>query len=204
VNVDAPLWVLLTTSAFGGAVFNGVVALGLRFLDRPLRHDDARREHYVNMMTALDELHQALINATQANNNRVVAEASCRGDDHSAEASKRAATSRAFDTASQVSLRHEAARRAERSVGLFAPRAVVRPLNMVMRQMSDSYAQLAQAVATEPVRMEMPPFPDRYFTAFQNAVRKSLGVRKLRLDVQSSVTAPEQKGDRGQRSSSDG
>src|SRR4051812_5727439 len=41
----------------------------MRFLDCPLRNDDARLGHYVAMMTALDELWQALVNAVHANDN---------------------------------------------------------------------------------------------------------------------------------------
>jgi hypothetical protein len=68
VDPNSPYWLLLLASALGGAVVAAVVAVALKVVDLQHRHDEIRRDHYVAMHTALDDLHQALLDGVTANN----------------------------------------------------------------------------------------------------------------------------------------
>src|SRR4051812_7197412 len=63
MDPETPWWLVITASAVGGALVNVVWNAVDRLLERRHRHDETRRDHYVALMTALDELQQGLVSA---------------------------------------------------------------------------------------------------------------------------------------------
>jgi hypothetical protein len=181
VNVDAPLWVLLAASALGGAALTGLVTLWTKLLDVRHRHDDSRRDYYVSLLAAVDATQGALVHAVAEANRYVTAYYGGQLTDDSERAE---ATERVEQSRREVVDRYDAARLALHSALLFAPRRVVDPLARIMLHLSHGLARLDEALGalTSQTSLAPPDFPYADWTVLRNAIRRELGVRRLRAE----------------------
>jgi hypothetical protein len=177
VNVDTPLWVLLVASALGGAIVTGVVTFSGKVMDLRHRHDETRREHYVNLLLAGDDLQQALVNVTAAYN-RLPSKP--RADWEDIDLKLRDA---ANDTGKAADATYVAWRRAEQTVLLFAPRRVAQQVEMVADAMRANFLRthreserFVDDPASGPNQLPPPDFPEAW-NDLRRAMRRDLGVR---------------------------
>jgi hypothetical protein len=79
--------------------------------------------------------------------------------------------------------KYGAARRALHSLLLFAPTRVARSLNRIFGLMTTDYLRVRLPLdEAEPPQLPSPEFPDEEWKKLRNAVRRDLGVRRLRLN----------------------
>ena len=75
---------------------------------------------------------------------------------------------------------HEA-RRSYQTISLFAPAKVMEPLNDAWIPTVHLYQAIHQVAMEEPAPLPMPEYPHQAMHRYQNAVRRDLGMRKLKL-----------------------
>ena len=184
VDPDTPYWLLLLASALGGALVAAAVAVAMKVVDLRHRHDETRRDYYVAMHMKVDDLHQALLDGITANNKRTF--------DKSGEGVT--AWERARDAVAKAHERYNDVMRTYRTVGLFAPGRVLEPLNDALIPITVNFVELHRVVATgDQVRLAVPEYPAEAVHRFTNAVRRDLGMRKIKL-FENPVSDPGQIG----------
>jgi hypothetical protein len=177
MSVDAPLWVLLAASAFGGALLTGLVTLLTRYLDARHRHDDTRRDHYVSMLLAIDEYQETVNGVISAYN-----EAIERLPGMTDEQAKFLVEQAIAVPMSQARQKYASGRRVFATILLFAPTRVVLPLARVMDSLRAPY-KLVRDRGREAPWIAVPDavFPRREWREFRDAVRRDLCVRRLNV-----------------------
>ncbi|KGH46612.1 hypothetical protein IN07_11435 [Modestobacter caceresii] len=178
MNVDTPLWLLLTASAFGGAALTGLITLGTKLVDLRHRHDETRREHYVALFTAYDDLQQAVVNLCGLWN---VQPSKPLGEWSEEEQAQRDAVGDAGEAAHKA---YAVARRAEQIVYLFAPRRVAKKVLDVSEVLDSNFHRIYRAndnfldhLGQVPESLPEPEFPSDAWYAMRRAMRRDLGVR---------------------------
>lgn len=186
MDPNAPYWLVILASALGGAVVAAVVAVALKVVDLRHRHDETRRDHYVAMHLALDDLHQALLDGVSANNGQTFG-----GETAGDTASMFNAHQLAQKAGSEAQAKYNAAMRAYRLVGLFAPAKVMQPLNDALHPMTTAFLKLHSVVISEdPKPLPLPEYPDEAAHRFANAVRTDLGMSQLKLYDNPAISRP--------------
>ena len=195
VSVSTPVWVLLTTGAVAGALLSSTANLAIAWLGarrtEKHRHDDTRRDHYIAVLSALDQFMQSLVDAVGAHNRWGLLAASA----NDAEEFKSAETQAAFQLAEQR-LREaiqaaQTVRASMHTVSLFAPTSVVNPLNDLYAAVFVNYYEFTtdlRHAGPSVLPLELPTWPDGKSEEFRDGVRSDLGLPRLRRRQQDQQT----------------
>jgi hypothetical protein len=176
VDPNAPYWLLILGGAVGGALLTTLANFALKAVDLRHRHDETRRDHYVAMHLAVDNLHQGLLDAVTANNRRTF-----DGDVELPPGTAGHAWLQAQKTVAVAQDKYNDAMRAYRVLSLFAPGKVMEPLNDALIPMAAVFVRLHHVATVDPGRLPVPEYPHDAVHRFTNAVRKDLGIRNLPL-----------------------
>jgi hypothetical protein len=180
MDVQTPVWVLLVGSAFGGGVVAALSAWLTWHLTFRHRHDETRRDAYVAMLAAVDEVHQALVDAVAANNRRFEHTSDVPEEQLALE------VERAAHAVDDVVAKLAAARRAAATLILFAPASATEPLVLLMGQVWRNWTALERAWE-EAVRWDAPELPGELWADFVEAARRDFRVRVETVPTSSGV-----------------
>ncbi len=171
---------MITASAVGGAAVTTLWNVVDRLLERRHQHDETRRERYVAIVATIDELHQGLVDAITAHNRFVALLNEAPPRRQALQEARDAADARVR----AVGPLYGNARLAMHTVALFAPSAIVEPIDRLVDAMYQALAAVPRNAREGPTKVPQFVFPSDDWTALRDAIRRDLGVPKLRVGTQ--------------------